>query len=64
MPPSKRWSRQLGTVVSFGVEGIDSWGAGVGSAPANPRTSHRVEVNRPDRSTRRRHGKTDPVDGG
>jgi transposase len=57
----ERWSRQLGTVVSFGVEGTGSWGAGLAR---HLRTSghHIIEVNRPDRSTRRRHGKSDPVD--
>jgi transposase len=47
--------------VAWGVEGTGSYGAGL------PRflTAHRqrvLEVNRPDRAARRRHGKSDPVD--
>ena len=53
------WVRELGPAARFGVEGTGSYGAGL----------HRylrrhglavVEVNRPDRSTRHRRGKSDP----
>src|SRR5664280_2852446 len=56
-----RWVRELGPAARFGVEGTGSYGAGL----------HRylrrhglavVEVNRPDRSTRHRRGKSDPID--
>src|SRR5664280_3109895 len=56
-----RWVRELDPAARFGVEGTGSYGAGL----------HRylrrhglavVEVNRPDRSTRHRRGKSDPID--
>src|SRR5674476_913790 len=55
------WVRELDPAARFGVEGTGSYGAGL----------HRylrrhglavVEVNRPDRSTRHRRGKSDPID--
>lgn len=55
------WVRELGPAARFGVEGTGSYGAGL----------HRylrrhglavVEVNRPDRLTRHRRGKSDPID--
>ena len=47
----ERWSRELGEVHAFGIEGTGSYGAGV--ARYMTRKGYRVvEVNRPDRSTR------------
>ena len=57
----ERWPRNLGTVRAFGVEGTGSYGSGL----ARFLTARRytvVEVNRPDRSTRHRKGKSDPTD--
>jgi Transposase len=55
------WARALGEVTAWGVEGTGSYGAGLARFLA---AHHQwvVEVNRPDRATRRRHGKSDPVD--
>jgi transposase len=55
------WARSLGEVEAFGVEGTGCYGAGL----ARFLTAHDqvvLEVNRPDRSARRRRGKSDPVD--
>ena len=57
----ERWSRNLGTVRAFGVEGTGSYGAGL----ARFLTARRYNValvDRPDRSTRHRKGKSDPTD--
>ena len=55
------WARAFGQVRAFGVEGTGSYGAGL--SRALQKAGHRVlEVNRPDRSARRRHGKDDPLD--
>ena len=55
------WAIGLGQVSTFGVEGTGSYGAGLARHLA--RCGHKViEVNRPDRSTRRRLGKSDPLD--
>jgi transposase len=55
------WVASHGRVGSVGVEGTGSYGAGLrrhlGSAGIDV-----VEVNRPDRSERRRTGKSDPID--
>ena len=55
------WARGLGQPVAWGVEGTGSYGAALARFLA---ANHQVvvEVNRPDRTARRRHGKTDPVD--
>jgi transposase len=55
------WARGLGEVQAWGVEGTGSYGAGLVRflAAAGQRV---LEVNRPDRATRRRRGKSDPVD--
>ena len=56
-----RWASDLGSVQAFGVEGTGAYGAGL--ARHLRRTGARViEVNRPDRSTRHRRGKSDPID--
>ena len=57
----ERWSRKLGEVRAFGVEGTGSYGAGLARFLTS-RGFTVVEVNRPDRSTRFRKGKSDPTD--
>lgn len=55
------WAAGFGRVDGFGIEGTGSWGANLTRFLLG--RGHRVlEVNRPDRSTRRRRGKTDPID--
>jgi transposase len=55
------WAIGFGPVAGFGIEGTGSWGANL--TRYLHQHGHRViEVNRPDRSTRRRRGKTDPID--
>ena len=55
------WARSLGLLCRAGVEGTGSYGAALAR---HLRQQHLtvVEVNRPDRAARRRHGKTDTVD--
>ena len=55
------WAGGLGEPVAWGVEGTGSYGA----ALARFLAAHGqvvLEVNRPDRQARRRHGKSDPLD--
>jgi transposase len=55
------WLQTFGRVVKIGVEGTGSYGAGL----ARYLTSQQidlVEVDRPDRRTRRARGKSDPID--
>jgi transposase len=55
------WARSLGEAAAWGIEGTGSYGAGL--ARVLVRQGQLVwEVNRPDRSARRRRGKSDPVD--
>jgi len=57
----ERWASRLGEVHAFGIEGTGSYGAGL--ARFLMRYGYAVvEVNRSDRSTRRRKGKSDPTD--
>jgi transposase len=56
-----RWAGGLGEVVAFGVEGTGSYGAGLSRFLAE-RDHVVIEVNRPDRSVRRRLGKSDSID--
>ena len=49
----ERWSRNLGQVHAFGIEGTGSYGAGLARFLTS-RNYTVVEVNRPDRSVRRR----------
>lgn len=51
----------FGTVISFGIEGTSSYGAGL-ARTATAAGIAVVEVNRPDRAHRRRRGKSDPID--
>ena len=57
----ERWSRNLGQVHTFGVEGTGSYGAGLARF-LTCRGYTVIEVNRPDRSVRYRKGKSDPTD--
>ena len=55
------WAERFGPVERVGVEGTGTFGAGLArfvGAYGLPM----VEVNRPDRSTRRRQAKSDPID--
>ena len=55
------WSRSLGQIHAFGIEGTGSYGAGLARFLTD-RSHTVVEVNRPDRSVRYRKGKSDPTD--
>jgi len=57
----ERWARAFGVIEAVGIEGTGAWGAGVSRyfAAAGYRV---VEVDRPDRKTRRQRGKSDPID--
>ena len=57
----ERWSRSLGQIHAFGMEGTGSYGAGL-ACFLTERSHTVVEVNRPDRSVRYRKGKSDPTD--
>jgi transposase len=56
-----RWLGGFGEINAVGIEGTGAWGAGLArfltSADINV-----VEVQRPNRQHRRRHGKSDPID--
>lgn len=56
-----RWLQSFGVVDAVGVEGTGAWGAGLARhlTAAGVRV---VEVHRPNRQDRRRHGKSDPTD--
>ena len=57
----ERWARSLGEICAFGIEGTGSFGAGVTRYLTG--LGYAVfEVNRPDRLTRYRKGKSDPTD--
>jgi transposase len=56
-----RWLRGHGKVVRVGIEGTGSYGAGL-SRFLSSEDLEIVEVNRPNRQTRRRRGKSDTVD--
>ena len=55
------WMRAFGDVVAVGVEGTGSWGAGL-SRLLTAEGVAVIEVTRPNRQHRRRHGKSDPAD--
>jgi transposase len=55
------WLRSHGTVVKVGVEGTGTYGAGLARYLASEGIAL-VEVDRPDRKTRRAKGKSDPID--
>lgn len=55
------WSRSLGKVEAFGIEGTGSYGAGLSRSLL--RQGHKVvEITRPNRQLRYRHGKSDSLD--
>lgn len=56
-----KWASRLGTVCRAGVEGSGSYGAALSRYLLACRVEV-FEVNRPDRSVRRRRGASDPVD--
>jgi len=56
-----RWLRSFGEVVAVGVEGTGSWGAGLARFLTAAGVAV-IEVTRPNRQHRRRHGKSDPAD--
>jgi transposase len=55
------WLQHHGTVTLIGVEGTGAYGAGL-TRYLHTQHIHVVEVDRPDRSTRRHRGKSDPLD--
>jgi transposase len=55
------WLCGFGEVLAVGIEGTGSWGAGL-SRHLRARGVSVIEVNRTNRQTRRRKGKTDTVD--
>ena len=57
----ERWSRSLGAIHAFGIEGTGSYGAGV-TRYLTSQGYVVIEVNRSDRSVRYRKGKSDPTD--
>ena len=56
-----RWLCRHGEILAVGVEGTGSWGAGL-SRHLRARAVNVIEVNRTNRQTRRRKGKSDTVD--
>jgi transposase len=55
------WVLEFGLIDAVGIEGTGSWGVGIFRHLAGQ--GHRVvEVDRPNRQTRYRHGKSDPID--
>lgn len=56
-----RWLSALGTVIQVGMEGTGSYGAGL-CRFLQTRGITVTEVARPNRQTRRLHGKSDPLD--
>jgi transposase len=55
------WMRQHGRVARVGIEGTGSYGAGL-SRYLRGEAVAVIEVNQPDRRTRRQRGKSDPID--
>jgi transposase len=55
------WMRTHGTLDRVGIEGTGSWGAGL-TRHLNAHSVDVVEINRPNRHTRRRNGKSDTID--
>jgi transposase len=55
------WAEGFGAVERIGIEGTGTYGAGLARF-ARAYGLQVVEVDRPDRSTRRRRGKSDPID--
>jgi transposase len=57
----RAWLTGFGRLVKVGVEGTGTYGAGLARFLAEQGVEV-VEVDRPDRKTRRRQGKSDPID--
>lgn len=57
----ERWATALGPVAAVGIEGTGAWGAGI-ARHLSARGFGVVEVDRPDRKTRRQRGKSDAID--
>ncbi len=55
------WAKPLGATVTFGIEGTGSYGAGLTRFLRDAGCTV-IEVNRPNRQTRRMRGKSDPID--
>jgi len=55
------WLRGFGRIQSVGIEGTGSYGAGLCNCLMSEEVAV-VEVDRPDRKTRRQSGKSDPID--
>jgi transposase len=55
------WASEFGVIDRIGVEGTGSWGAGL-ARWLRDEGMVVVEVDRPSRRTRRRHGKSDTID--
>jgi transposase len=55
------WLCSFGTIDAVGVEGTGAWGAGI-TRHLTARNIRVVEVDRPDRTTRYRRGKSDTID--
>jgi transposase len=55
------WLQDFGVVAAVGVEGTGSYGAGLARFLGSVRVEV-VEIDRPNRRTRRRRGKSDPLD--
>lgn len=55
------WLRSFGVLLVVGVEGTGAYGAGL-ARHLHTQGVAMVEVDRPDRKTRRRAGKSDPID--
>jgi transposase len=55
------WLTAFGRLIKVGVEGTGTYGAGLARHLAG-RDVQVIEVDRPDRKTRRRQGKSDPID--
>jgi transposase len=55
------WVGSFGPVRAIGVEGTGTYGAGL-ARYLSAEAVRVIEVDRPDRKTRRRHGKSDPID--
>lgn len=56
-----RWAQEFGSLDRFGIEGTGTYGSGLAKYLAQHGVTV-IEVDRPDRSARRRKGKTDAVD--
>ena len=57
----RAWASEHGEVAAFGVEGTGAYGAGL-ARDLRAAGLLVIEVDRPDRKTRRQRGKSDPID--